>query len=114
LYRGINEFKKGDQLIINIIKDENGNLVADFHSVLNWWKCFFMQVLNIHRVHNFRQKYRHMSEPLQPEPSLVELDIAIGKLKSYKTPDTEHSPSELNEVGGETLCSEIYELICCI
>jgi hypothetical protein len=29
LYRGINEFKKGYQSRINIIKDENGNLLAD-------------------------------------------------------------------------------------
>jgi hypothetical protein len=29
LYRGINEFKKGYQLRINIIKDVNGNLVVD-------------------------------------------------------------------------------------
>jgi hypothetical protein len=35
LYRGINEFKKGYQPRINIIKDENGNLLADTQSVLN-------------------------------------------------------------------------------
>jgi hypothetical protein len=29
LYRGINEFKKGYQLRISIIEDENGNLLAD-------------------------------------------------------------------------------------
>jgi hypothetical protein len=29
LYRGINEFKKGYQPRISIIKDENGNLLAD-------------------------------------------------------------------------------------
>jgi hypothetical protein len=29
LYRGISEFKKGYQPRINIIKDENGNLLAD-------------------------------------------------------------------------------------
>jgi hypothetical protein len=29
LYRGINESKKGYQPRINIIKDENGNLLAD-------------------------------------------------------------------------------------
>jgi hypothetical protein len=39
--RGINEFKKGYQLRINIIKDQNGNLLADPHSVLNRWKNFF-------------------------------------------------------------------------
>jgi hypothetical protein len=35
LYGGINEFKKGYQPRINIIKDENGNLIADTQSVLN-------------------------------------------------------------------------------
>jgi hypothetical protein len=33
LYRGVNEFKKGYQPRINIIKDENGNLLADPQSV---------------------------------------------------------------------------------
>jgi hypothetical protein len=40
LYRGINEFKKGYQPRINIIKDENGNLLADPQNVLNRWKNF--------------------------------------------------------------------------
>jgi hypothetical protein len=35
LYRGINEFKKGYQPKIDIIKDENGNLIADPQNVLN-------------------------------------------------------------------------------
>jgi hypothetical protein len=33
LYRVINEFKKGYQPRINIIKDENGNLIADPRNV---------------------------------------------------------------------------------
>jgi hypothetical protein len=41
LYRGINEFKKGYQPRINIIKDENGNLLAVPQNVLNRWKNFF-------------------------------------------------------------------------
>jgi hypothetical protein len=35
LYRGINEFKKGYQRRINIIKNENGNLLADPQNVWN-------------------------------------------------------------------------------
>jgi hypothetical protein len=54
LYRGINKFKKGYQPRINIIKDKNGNLLADPQSVLNRWKNFFIQVLNVHGVHNVR------------------------------------------------------------
>jgi hypothetical protein len=77
LYKGINEFKKGYQPRINIIKDENGNLLADPHSVLNRWKHFFNQVLNVHMVHDVRQMDIHTAEPLVPEPSLVEVEIAI-------------------------------------
>jgi hypothetical protein len=93
LYRGINEFKKEYQPKINVIEDENGNLLADPQSVLNKWKHFFNQVLNVHGVHNVGQKDVHTAEPLVPQPSLVEVEIAIGKLKSYKSPGTEQIPA---------------------
>jgi hypothetical protein len=80
LYRGINKFKKGYQPRINIIKDENGNLLTDPQKVLNRWKNFFNQVLNVHGVHDVRQMDIHTAEPLVPEPSLVKVEIAIGKL----------------------------------
>jgi hypothetical protein len=35
------------------------------------------------------------AEPLVPEPSLVEVEIAFGKLKSYKYLDTDQIPAEL-------------------
>jgi hypothetical protein len=114
LYRGINEFKKGYQPRINIIKDVNGNLLADPQSVLNKWKNFFNQVLNVHGVLDVRQKDIHMAEPLVPEPSLVEVEIAIGKLKSYKSPGTDQILAELIEAGGEKLCSETHKFICSI
>jgi hypothetical protein len=81
LFRGINEFKKCYQSRINIIKDENGDLLADPQNVLNRWKNFFNQVLNVHGVHVVRQMDIHTAEPLVPEPGLVEVEIAIGKLK---------------------------------
>jgi hypothetical protein len=54
---------------INTIKDENGNLLADPRSVLNMWKKFFNQALNVHGVHDVRQIVIHMAEPLVPEVS---------------------------------------------
>jgi hypothetical protein len=51
------------------------------------------------------------AEPFVPEPSASELEIAIGKLKRYKSPDVDQIPAELIQVGGETLHSEIYKLI---
>jgi hypothetical protein len=35
LYRGINELKKGYQPRTNMVKAENGDLLADSHSILN-------------------------------------------------------------------------------
>jgi hypothetical protein len=35
LYRSINEFKKGYQPRTNMVKAENGDLLADSHSILN-------------------------------------------------------------------------------
>ena len=50
LYKGINDFKKGYQPRTNTVKDENGDLVADSHSILARWKNHFYQQLNVHRV----------------------------------------------------------------
>jgi hypothetical protein len=102
LYRGINEFKKGYQSRINIIKNKNGNLIADPQNVLNRWKNFFNQVLNIHGVHDVRQMDIHTAEPLVPESSLVKVEITIGKLKSYKSPGTDQIPARLIKAGSET------------
>jgi hypothetical protein len=56
----------------------------------------------------------HTAEPLVPEPSLVQVEIAIGKLKSYKSSGNNNIPAKLIKAGGETLYSEIHRLICCI
>jgi hypothetical protein len=56
----------------------------------------------------------HTAEPLVPEPSLVAVEIVIGKLKSYKSLGTDHIAAELIKAGGETLYSEIDRLIFCI
>jgi hypothetical protein len=51
------------------------------------------------------------AEPFVPEPSISEVEAAIGKLKRYKSPGADHIPAELIEAGGETLHSEIHKLI---
>jgi hypothetical protein len=78
---------------------------------LNRWKNFFNQALNVQGVHDVRQMDIHTAEPLVSEPSLVEVEIAIGKLKSYKSVGADQIPAELIKGGGETLCSEIHKLI---
>jgi hypothetical protein len=56
----------------------------------------------------------HTAKLLTPEPSLVEVEIAIGKFKSYKSPGTDQIPAELIKAGGETLYSQIHRFICSV
>jgi hypothetical protein len=45
------------------------------------------------------------------ESCLVKVEIAVGKLKRYKSPGTDQIPVELTKAGGEILCSEMYKTI---
>jgi hypothetical protein len=46
-----------------ISKDENGDLLADSHNIVNRWKNNFSQLLNVHRVSDVRQIELHTAEP---------------------------------------------------
>jgi hypothetical protein len=63
LYRGINKFKKGHQPRTNLVKDENGDLLADSHYILNKWKNYYSQLPNLHRVIDVGQIELHTAEP---------------------------------------------------
>jgi hypothetical protein len=41
---------RGYQPRNNLVKDENCNLLADSHNILNRWKNYFCQLLNVHNV----------------------------------------------------------------
>jgi len=81
LYRGINDFKKGYQPRCNIVKDEKGDLVADSHSIVVRWRNYFSQLFNVHGIKDVGQAEIHTAEPLVPEPSASEIELAIDKLK---------------------------------
>ena len=54
---------------------------------------------------------RHTAEPLVPEPSAFEVELAIEKLKSDKSPGIDQISAKLIKAGGRTLCYEIHKLI---
>ena len=99
MYRGINDFKKVYQPRTNIVKDENVELVTDSHSILARWKNHFSQLLNVHGVSDVRQTEIHTTEPLVPEPSIYEIEMATGKLKRHKSPGIDQIPTELIKAG---------------
>ena len=96
MYRGISDFKKGYQPRTNIVKDKTGDLVTGSYSILARWNEYFSQLLNVHGVHEVRQTETHTAEPLMPEPSAFEVDLAIEKLKSHKSPGIGSDPSRIN------------------
>ncbi|PNF27183.1 hypothetical protein B7P43_G07852 [Cryptotermes secundus] len=81
LYRGINDFKRGYQPSSNLVKDESGDLLGDSHNILNRWRNYFSQLLNVHRVSDVRQTEIHTAGPLVPDPSPFEVAV----WKSHRT-----------------------------
>jgi hypothetical protein len=65
----------------NTERDDKGDLTTDCHSILARWRNHFSQLLNVHRVNDVRQTEMHPVEPLVPEPSACEFDMASEKLK---------------------------------
>jgi hypothetical protein len=110
MYRRINEFKRSYQHRNNLTKDENGDL-ADSHYIVNKWKSYFSQLLNIHNISDVIQIKIYTAEAIIPSPSWLEFGIAIAKLKKYKSPGSDQIPEELIQAGSETLVSPIFKLI---
>ena len=57
--------------------------------------------MNVHGVNDVRQREIHRVEPLVPEPSASEVELATEKLKkSHKSPGIDQIPAELIKAGG--------------
>jgi hypothetical protein len=80
-----NEFKNGCEPRIILVKDKKDDLVADPHKIVNGWKNYFCQLPNVHGAGGVRQTEMHTAEPFVPELSASEVEVAIGKLKRYKS-----------------------------
>jgi len=57
----------------------------------------FLSALGFNDV---RQTEIHTVEPLMPEQNAFEVELAIEKLKRYKSPGIDQIPSELIKAGG--------------
>ncbi|PNF28088.1 hypothetical protein B7P43_G12259, partial [Cryptotermes secundus] len=110
LYRGINDFKRGYQPSSNLVKDENGDLLSDSH-ILSRWTNYFSQLLNVHSVSDVRQIEMHTVEPLIPDHSPFEFEIAIAMMKKSKSPGSDQIPAKLIQAGCKILRLKIHKLI---
>ena len=75
------------------------------------WRNYFSQLLNVHGAKDVRQAEIHTAEPLVPEPSEFEFELAIEMLKSHKSPGINQIPAELIKAGGRTIRCAIHKLI---
>jgi hypothetical protein len=67
--------------------------------------------LNVHGVNDVRQAEIHSAELLVPEPSVSEIELAIDKIKSHKSPGIDQISAEVIKAGGRTISCEIHRLI---
>jgi len=93
-----------------IVKKEKGDLVTDCQSILAKWRNHFSQLFNVHGVNEVRQTEIHTAEPLVPDLSAFEVEMAIEKLKCHKSPGIDQIPAEYIKAGGRTIRSEIHKL----
>ena len=85
--------------------------MADSHNIMARWRNYFSQLLNIHDVNDIRQADIHKLEPLVPEQSSFEFELAIEKLKNYKSRGIDQIPAELFKPGCRTIRCEIHKLV---
>jgi len=86
LYEDLIDFKRRYWPGTNVVKDEKGGLVKHSHSILARRKSHFSQLLNVvHGVYYVGQTELHTADPLVPESSGFETEMAIEKLKRQIT-----------------------------
>jgi len=71
----------------------------------------FFKFFNVQRVNDVRQKEIYTAEPLVPEPSAFEVEMAIEYLKRHVSPGTDQVPEETITAGRSSTRSEIHKLI---
>ena len=103
------EIRGGHQSRTDMIKDENGNLLGDTKSILNRWRNYFNNVLNINDREggSFNENTIHTAEPFIVESDELAIKITVKELKSQKAPGIDGIPAELFKSGGPftTCCS---------
>jgi hypothetical protein len=86
-------------------------MLEDIQNILNRWKNYFNQFLNINGVNAIRQAEMHTAEPSVLKPSPLEVKTATEKLKIYKLSCSDQIPAELIQAGGNTLYFDFHILI---
>jgi len=103
LYIRVNSLRKGYQPRLGLIRNVHGDLQADPTKILEIWKSYFDKLLNVHERRNLKN--------VDTEPSEIEVEISIKKLKIFESPGIDNIPAELIKAGGRALVKKLHKLI---
>ena len=87
----------------------NYHLYDSMYKIFNI-KDYLSQLLNIYKDNDVEEIKIQTAEPLIPEPTLLEVEIALEKLKKYKSPGIYEIPAKLKQDYGNTLLTESIKL----
>jgi hypothetical protein len=98
---------------MNFVNGEWGDQLADSHNILNRRKNYFPQLLNAYEITDDRQVeiLVYTAEILAPDPSPLDVEIVVAKLRKYKLPCTDQIPTEFIRAECDTLYSDAYKFI---
>jgi regulator of sirC expression with transglutaminase-like and TPR domain len=65
----------------------------------------------VHGVNDVSHTELQTAEPIVPEQSTFDVEMATEKLKRHESPSNDQIPAELVEVGDRTIHSEIHKLV---
>ena len=82
------------------------HIMSVLYTVVKYAHLFFCLLFFCILVDTF-----YTAEPLVPEPSASEVELAITKLKSHKSPGIDQILAELIKAGGRTIYLEVHKLI---
>ena len=81
------------------------------YSIFAGRRKHFSQLLNVHGANDVRQTEIYTAEPLVPELSAFELEMATEELKRHKSSSIDQIPAKLIKAGDRKIRYEIHTLI---
>jgi len=69
----------------NIVKNKNGDLVADSHSILALCRKHFSKFWTVYGANDVRQAEIHTADPILPESRDFEFEMADKEIKRHKS-----------------------------
>jgi len=79
-----------------MIRNERGDLQADPTKIVDVWKSYFDKLLNVHNEKQTEKFGIHTEEPWIPEPSEIEIEMSVKKLKKLQIARNRQYSSRIN------------------